>query len=100
MPRNSTFSGAGTRAVHNDSFGLGIYHNVISQPSKNDFKQLTGGAATVKNENGLEVFYEFAITPALGLIPSYQHIWISWPLGWRTMSTTPTYFFFARSLTG
>jgi porin len=59
----------------NDSFGLGIYHNGISQPLKDDFKQLTGAAATVKNENGLEVFYDFAITPALRLIPSYQHIW-------------------------
>ena len=59
----------------NDSFGLGIYHNGISQPLKNDFKSLTGGAATVKNENGLEVFYDFAITPAIRLIPSYQHIW-------------------------
>jgi hypothetical protein len=59
----------------NDSFGLGIYHNGISQSLKDDFKQLTGAAATVKNENGLEVFYDFAITPALRLIPSYQHIW-------------------------
>jgi hypothetical protein len=59
----------------NDSFGLGLYHNGISQPLKNDFKQLTGAAATVKNENGLEVFYDFAITPALRLIPGYQHIW-------------------------
>jgi porin len=59
----------------NDSFGLGIYHNGISQPLKNDFKGLTGAAASVKNENGLEVFYDFAITPAIRLIPSYQHIW-------------------------
>jgi hypothetical protein len=59
----------------NDSFGLGIYHNGISQPLKNDLKHLTGSAATVKNENGLEVFYDFAITPAIRLIPSYQHIW-------------------------
>jgi porin len=59
----------------NDSFGLGTYHNGISQPLKNDFKQLTGAAANVKNENGLEVFYDFAITPAIRLIPSYQHIW-------------------------
>ena len=29
----------------------------------------------MKNENGLEVFYDFAITPAIRLIPSYQHIW-------------------------
>jgi porin len=59
----------------NDSFGLGIYHNGISQPLKDDFEQLTGAAATVKNENGLEVSYDFAITPAIRLIPSYQHIW-------------------------
>jgi len=59
----------------NDSFGLGIYHNGISQPLKNDFARLTGATATVKNENGLEVFYDFAITPAIRLIPSYQHIW-------------------------
>jgi len=59
----------------NDSFGLGIYHNGISQPLKNDIARLTGAAATVKNENGLEVSYDFAINPAIRLIPSYQHIW-------------------------
>jgi porin len=59
----------------NDSFGLGIYHNGISQPLKTDFARLTAATATVKNENGLEVFYDFAITPAIRLIPSYQHIW-------------------------
>jgi predicted secreted Zn-dependent protease len=42
---------------------------------KNDFQRLTGAAATVKNENGLEVSYDFAITPAIRLIPGYQHIW-------------------------
>jgi porin len=57
----------------NDSFGLGIYHNGISQPLKNDFARLAG--ATAKNEQGLEVFYDVAITPAIRLIPSYQHIW-------------------------
>jgi porin len=59
----------------NDSFGLGIYHNRISPPLKTDFARLTAATATVKNENGLEVFYDFAITPAIRLIPSYQHIW-------------------------
>jgi porin len=59
----------------NDSLGLGIYHNGISQPLKNDITRLTGSTAPVKNENGLEVFYDFAITPAIRLIPSYQHIW-------------------------
>ena len=58
-----------------DSFGLGIYHNGISRPLKDDFARLTGATATPKNENGLEVFYDFAITPAIRVIPSYQHIW-------------------------
>jgi porin len=59
----------------NDSFGLGIYHNGISQPLKNDIADLTAHTASAKNENGLEVFYDVAITPAIRLIPSYQHIW-------------------------
>jgi hypothetical protein len=59
----------------NDSFGLGIYHNGISRPLKDAFARLTGAAASPKNENGLEVFYDFAITPAIRVIPSYQHIW-------------------------
>ena len=58
-----------------DSFGLGIYHNGISQPLKDAIAQLTAGTAIPKNENGLEVFYDFAITPAIRVIPSYQHIW-------------------------
>jgi len=59
----------------NDSFGLGIYHNGISQPLKDAIARLTGGTATPKNEDGLEVFYDLAITPAIRVIPSYQHIW-------------------------
>ena len=59
----------------NDSFGFGAYHNGISQPLKNDIAHLTQGKATAKNENGLEAFYDVAITPAIRLIPSYQHIW-------------------------
>jgi hypothetical protein len=58
-----------------DSFGLGIYHNGISQPLKGDLARFTGATATPKNENGLEVFYDFAITPAIRVIPSYQRIW-------------------------
>jgi porin len=59
----------------NDSVGVGIYHNGISQPLKNDIARLTEPTATLKNEQGLEVFYDVAITPAIRLIPSYQHIW-------------------------
>jgi porin len=58
----------------NDSFGLGIYHNGISRPLKDDIARLTGATVTPKNEDGLEVFYDFAITPAIRVIPSYQHI--------------------------
>ena len=56
-----------------DSFGLGIYHNGISRPLKDGIARLTG--ANLKNEEGLEVFYDFAITPAIRVIPSYQHVW-------------------------
>ena len=59
----------------NDSFGVGIYHNGISRPLKDDLARLTGAAASLKNEQGLEVFYDVGITPAIRLIPSYQHIW-------------------------
>jgi porin len=59
----------------NDRFGFGIYHNGISQRFKADIARLTDAAATLKNERGLEVFYDVAITPAIRLIPSYQHIW-------------------------
>jgi porin len=59
----------------NDSFGLGIYHNGISQPLKDNIARLTGATSTLKNEQGLEAFYSIAITPAMRLIPSYQHIW-------------------------
>jgi hypothetical protein len=58
-----------------DSFGAGFYCDWISRPLKGDIAQLTGGTAAVKNEMGTEVFYDFAITPAIRLIPSYQHIW-------------------------
>jgi hypothetical protein len=59
----------------NDSFGTGVYYNSISSPLKQDIAHLSGGKAVVQNEKGSEVFYDFAITPALRLIPSYQHIW-------------------------
>jgi len=58
-----------------DSFGAGFFYNAISRPLKQSIAQLTPGAATVKDERGTEVFYDFAITPAIRLIPSYQHIW-------------------------
>ena len=58
-----------------DSFGAGFYYNWISNNLKTDIAQLTLGNASVSDESGIEVFYNFAVTPAVRLIPSYQHIW-------------------------
>lgn len=58
-----------------DSFGVGFYYNAISHNLKDSINQLTAGTATVEDEKGIEIFYDFAITPAIRLIPSYQHIW-------------------------
>ena len=58
-----------------DSFGAGYYYNAISGDLKNDFQRLTAGTAAAHDEQGIEVFYDLAITPAIRLIPSYQHIW-------------------------
>src|SRR6266403_2212623 len=57
------------------SFGVGFYHNGISRPLKDDVARITEGTSRVKNEQGVEVFYDFAITPAIKVIPSYQHTW-------------------------
>ncbi len=58
-----------------DSFGVAFYYNAISDDLKNDVSRLTAGTVNVKNESGIEAFYDFAITPAIRIIPSYQHIW-------------------------
>jgi len=57
-----------------DSFGVGFYYNVVSGELKDSISQLTAGTR-VENEKGFEVFYDFAITPALRIIPSYQRVW-------------------------
>ncbi len=57
-----------------DSFGVGVYYNAISGDLKNNIARLTAGTESVKNEKGVEAFYDFAITPAIRLIASYQHI--------------------------
>jgi len=60
---------------HEDSFGAGFYYNEISKPLKSSIARLTDRASSVKDESGVEVFYDFAITPAVRIIPSYQHVW-------------------------
>jgi hypothetical protein len=57
-----------------DSFGLGFYYNGVSRQFKNTIQQLTGGT-TVRNETGTEIFYNFAVTPAINVNAGYQHIW-------------------------
>ncbi len=54
-----------------DSFGAGFYYNRISSNLKTDIAQLTQGNARASDETGIEVFYNFAATPAIRLIPSY-----------------------------
>jgi porin len=58
----------------NDSFGVGFYHNGTSDDLKETVSQATNGALNIRDEKGLEVFYSFALTPAIRVIPSYQHI--------------------------
>jgi porin len=58
-----------------DSFGIGFYYNKISDKLKTGITALSHGQATARDESGMEVFYNFAITPAVRVIPSYQHIW-------------------------
>ena len=37
--------------------------------------QLTLGTVPVNDEKGIEVFYDFAISPAIHFTPSFQHQW-------------------------
>jgi hypothetical protein len=58
-----------------DSFGVGYFYNKFSGDLKQSLSELSLGSVTLKNESGLEVFYDIVLTPAIRLIPSYQHIW-------------------------
>ncbi len=58
-----------------DSFGIGWYLNGFSSDLKHQIATLTQGSRSLQNEQGLEVFYDFALTPAVRITPSYQHIW-------------------------
>jgi porin len=58
-----------------DSFGAGFYYNRISDHIKDRVAALTANRRILQDETGVEAFYDFALTPAIRLIPSYQHIW-------------------------
>ena len=45
-----------------DSFGAGYYYNAISNDLKNSIKRLTFNTASVNDEKGIEIFYDFAIS--------------------------------------
>jgi hypothetical protein len=46
-----------------DSFGVGFYDNVVSDNFKNSISRLTQGTSSAADERGVELFYDFAITP-------------------------------------
>ena len=58
-----------------DAFGVGFYDNVVSNDLKNSITRLSRGTASAADERGIELFYDLAITPAVRLNASYQHIW-------------------------
>ena len=58
-----------------DSFGVGFYDNVVSNNFKNSITRLTQGTSSAADERGVELFYDLAITPAVRLNVSYQHVW-------------------------
>ena len=62
-------------ARQRDSFGVGFYWNGTSDDLKDTLERATLNRRNLKDEEGLEIFYDFALTPAIRLIASYQHIW-------------------------
>lgn len=58
-----------------DSFGAALGYNGVSDDLKHTISTLTGDALDAKDEVNVELFYDFAITPAVRIIASYQHIW-------------------------
>jgi porin len=62
-------------ARRHDSFGVGFYYNGVSDDLKRTVAQATNNVLSIDDEKGLEVFYSFALTPAIRVIPSYQRIW-------------------------
>lgn len=60
-------------ARQRDKFGLGVFYNGVSGDLKQAIRDTQG--RSVSNEWGMEGFYNLALTPALSLIVSYQHVW-------------------------
>jgi porin len=58
-----------------DSFGVGFFYSGVSNDVKNSITRLTQGMSSAADEQGVELFYDFAITPAARLNFRYQQIW-------------------------
>lgn len=58
-----------------DFFGVGWYYNMLSGDLKDGLFRFSNGAISAGDEHGVEVFYDIAITPAISLNISYQHVW-------------------------
>jgi porin len=58
-----------------DSIGAGFYYNGVSSDLQTSVSILSAGTIRLHDERGAEVFYDLALTPALHLAVSYQHIW-------------------------
>jgi len=69
------FAGGLMGSRPDDSFGVGFFYNGVSNDVKNSITRLTQGTSSATDEQGVELFYDFAITPAARLNFSYQHIW-------------------------
>lgn len=57
-----------------DSFGVGAYYNWLSDDLKNGLSTLSAGDISIDDEYGLEAFYNLALTPAVSVNLSYQHV--------------------------
>jgi hypothetical protein len=58
-----------------DSAGVGWSMNGINLDLEYQVRRDTGGLLDAQNEQGMEVFYDDALTPAIRTIPSDQHTW-------------------------
>ena len=56
----------------NDTIGAGYFYNKFSGDLKDRFKELN--RTNLRDESGVEAFYDFALTPAVHLTTSYQYI--------------------------
>ena len=54
--------------------GVGVYDDAFSSDLKASVARLSLGLLDIKDERGMEAFYNFAIVPWMHTVASYQHI--------------------------